>query len=257
MYRRRSILAIPAFGGLALAQTNDTPAAVSIHYPSQDPEMAKEMVGAAHFNVKRVKELLALKPSLAKAAWDWGFGDWEMALGSASHVGNREIAHLLLSHGAQPTIFSAAMLGQLETVKAFITASPGIERTKGPHSITLLSHAKAGGPQAAAVVEYLKTVEGADQAPRLEPLTDVEKTAISGTYSFGKGATEKLDVSVTKGQLSIQRPGGDKHRIHHLGSYAFYPAGAETVRIRFTLAENKKRSLVIHDPDVVLSAFSD
>jgi hypothetical protein len=28
---------------------------------------------------------------LARAAWDWGFGDWETALGAASHMGSRPI----------------------------------------------------------------------------------------------------------------------------------------------------------------------
>ena len=32
------------------------------------------------------------------------------------------------------------MLGQLDVVKAAIAASPGVQRVKGPHSITLLRH---------------------------------------------------------------------------------------------------------------------
>jgi len=53
-------------------------------------------VVVAHFNLARVKELVGRHATLAKAAWDWGFGDWETALGAASHVGNRDIAELLL-----------------------------------------------------------------------------------------------------------------------------------------------------------------
>src|SRR5215472_11130809 len=93
-------------------------------FPSQPPEMVKEMVTVAHGNVKRVRELVEAHPSLAKAAWDWGFGDWEDALGAASHVGNREIAEYLIAKGAHPTLFSAAMLGHLDTVKSFIAAQP-------------------------------------------------------------------------------------------------------------------------------------
>ena len=113
------------------------------------------MVAVSHGNVARVRELLSNRPAMANATWDWGYGDWETSLGAASHVGNREIAALLLAAGARPTIFSAAMLGQLDVVKAFITAAPGVERTRGPHGITLLAHAKAGG--AADVVRYLDT----------------------------------------------------------------------------------------------------
>ena len=103
------------------------------------------MVAVSHGNVARVRELLSNRPALANASWDWGYGDWESALGAASHVGNQEIARLLLAAGARPTIFSAAMLGQVETVRAFVAASPGVQKTRGPHGLTLLSHARAGG----------------------------------------------------------------------------------------------------------------
>ena len=80
------------------------------------------MVGAAHGNVAKVKELASARPALARATWDWGYGDWESALGAASHVGNKEIAAILLDNGAHPTIFSAAMLGQTDAVRGFIAA---------------------------------------------------------------------------------------------------------------------------------------
>src|SRR2546423_1356935 len=128
---------------------------VSTAFPRQDPEMVKEMVTVAHGNVARVKELVGRHQTLAKASHDWGFGDWESALGAASHVGNREIAEFLLANGARPSIFSAAMLGQLDVVKAFVAASPGVQKIKGPHSITLLRHATAGGAAAKPVLEDL------------------------------------------------------------------------------------------------------
>src|SRR5258708_4629938 len=114
-------------------------------FPRHSPEMVREMVTVAHGNVKRVKELVDARPALAKAAVDWGFGDWEDALGAASHVGNREIAEYLIANGARPTLFSAAMLGQLDTVRAFLAAQPGAQKIAGPHSISLLPRAKAGG----------------------------------------------------------------------------------------------------------------
>jgi hypothetical protein len=116
-------------------------------FPSQHPFLAKEMVGVAHGNLARVKELLAEHPALAKASWEWGYGDWETALGGASHVGNRAIAELLIEHGAGPTIFSAAMLGQLDVVKAFAAAIPNVNQLRGPHGIPLVNHARAGGAQ--------------------------------------------------------------------------------------------------------------
>ena len=66
-------------------------------FPAHDPDVAREMVSVSHGNVARVRELLAGRPALANASWDWGYGDWESALGAASHVGNQEIARLLLA----------------------------------------------------------------------------------------------------------------------------------------------------------------
>jgi hypothetical protein len=50
------------------------------------------MVIKSHDQVARVRALLARWPTLSRATIDLGFGDWEDALGAASHVGNREIA---------------------------------------------------------------------------------------------------------------------------------------------------------------------
>src|SRR5213075_690685 len=91
--------------------------------------------------------------------------------------------------------------------KAFITAAPGIQRTKGPHSITLLKHATAGGPAAQAVVDYLKSVGDADNAAVESPLAPEQITALTGAYPFGQGADERFDVAEAKGRLSIGRPG--------------------------------------------------
>src|SRR5688572_20533747 len=113
--------------------------------PAQDPRLVKEAVGASHGNVKRIRELVENQPALARASIDWGFGDWETCIDAAAHVGSKPIADFLLTHGARPTIFSAAMMGQLDTVKAFVAARPGIQKTLGPHGITLMSHARAGG----------------------------------------------------------------------------------------------------------------
>jgi len=55
------------------------PAGPSAAFPTQDADLIREMVGASHFNVARVKELVTRQPALARAAWDWGFGDWEEA----------------------------------------------------------------------------------------------------------------------------------------------------------------------------------
>src|ERR1700730_8016417 len=120
------------------------------------PDLVRTFVANAHGDLDVVKELLEREPMLVNAAWDWGGGDWETGLGAASHMGRRDIALYLLDKGARMDIFAAAMLGELEIVQAMLQAFPAARDLRGPHGITLLNHAKAGGQEAAAVVEWLE-----------------------------------------------------------------------------------------------------
>ena len=121
-----------------------------------EARLVQEFVGKAHGDLNRVQELLAQEPALINATWDWGGGDFETALGAASHMGRKDIANFLLQHGARLDIFAAAMLGKLEVVKAALTAFPDALKTPDPHGIPLIAHAQAGGEEAQAVLEYLQ-----------------------------------------------------------------------------------------------------
>lgn len=110
-----------------------------------DAALVKEFVGAGHANLPRVKELLAEQPKLVLCSYDWGAGDFETALGGASHVGQREIALHLLEAGARIDAFCAAMLGEAAVVSALVRLSPTTARTRGPHGYTLLYHAGYNG----------------------------------------------------------------------------------------------------------------
>lgn len=125
-----------------------------------EPSLVEEFVSKAHGDLARVRDLLRQQPKLANAAWDWGGGDWETALGAAAHMGRKDIALLLLEHGARLDIFAAAMLGHIDVVRATLAALPDVRRWPGPHGIPLLIHAEAGGADAAPVVEYLQGLEG-------------------------------------------------------------------------------------------------
>lgn len=127
--------------------------------PALELNLVQEFVGVAHGNFARVKELLEQEPALVNATWDWGGGDFETALGAASHMGSRQIAIYLLEHGARLDIFAAAMLGKLEIVKAALAVYPDAIDTPGPHGIPLIDHAEAGGEEAKAVVDFLKSLE--------------------------------------------------------------------------------------------------
>jgi hypothetical protein len=121
------------------------------------PELVQDFVANAHGNLKRVQELLELEPMLINAAWDWGGGDWETALGAAAHMGRKDIARFLLERSSRMDIFAAAMLGEVEIVQAMLKAFPDIRHARGPHGIPLLDHAKVG--EAVAVVELLEALE--------------------------------------------------------------------------------------------------
>lgn len=119
-------------------------------------ERVGEFVSKAHGDFERVREMLAEEPALVNACWDWGGGDWETGLGAAAHMGRRDIAEFLLAHGARLDVFAAAMLGQLDVVKAIIAAQPEAKHTPGPHGIPLIVHAKAGGEAALDVLAFLE-----------------------------------------------------------------------------------------------------
>jgi len=167
---------------------------VSAAFPAQPAELVREMVTVSHFDFNRVKELASAHPSLVMAGWDWGFGDWETPLGAASHMGSRPIAEYLISNGAPTTLFSAAMLGQLEVIKALIAAQPGIQRIRGPHSISLLAHARMGGEPARPVIEFLQSLKDADSEPPVV-LKNADADALAGTYAFGTEDIHQIDVN--------------------------------------------------------------
>ena len=227
-------------------------APVDESFPTQHASLAKEMVGVSHGNLARVKELVSRHPSLAKASWDWGFGDWETALGAASHTGQRSIAEFLIDNGAPQTVYSAAMLGQLELVKAFAAVTADISQLRGPHGIPLLNHARAGGAAAAAVLSWLEAFgPGTLDA---QPLDPADRASLEGRYAFGNRARDAFLVDSQQG-LGITRIGASKRFLTHVGSLTFYPSGAPAVRIRFERdSRGRVSSLTVHDPDIVVRA---
>jgi hypothetical protein len=130
--------------------------------PDRGPALAfdlvKEFVVAAHGDLGKTQSLLDATPSLVNATWDWGGGDFETALGGASHMGRRDMAEFLLGKGARMDLFAAAMLGKLQVVKAVISVFPKAHFVPGPHKIPLIAHARKGGPEAFQVVEFLESL---------------------------------------------------------------------------------------------------
>ena len=126
--------------------------------PQLDKAVVEKFVGAGHSKIDVVKELLAEHPTLLNAAHDWKYGDFETALGAATHVGYKELAQFLIDQGAQTNIFTAAMFGRMDIIKPTLEYFPNSLHALGPHGFTLLHHAIKGGEDAEEVVDYLKSL---------------------------------------------------------------------------------------------------
>ncbi len=133
------------------------------HHPQFDRARVKRFVIAGHVNLSAVKAMLAEEPNLINGAIDWGNGDFETALGGASHMGRRDIAEYLLEHNARMDIFAATMLGKTDIVKAAVAVFPNVVHVPGPHGIPLIVHAEKGGPPAKAVLEFLRPLASQPQ----------------------------------------------------------------------------------------------
>lgn len=264
-----------ALFGLNLSEANGTDSPESAKtsvdgklpfgFPRQDIESVRSVVLASHFDFDRVKELVTKRPALANASWDWAFGDWESALGAASHMGRHDIANFLIEHGARPNLFTFAMLGHLEAVRNAVEAMPGIQRIHGPHGITLLQHARHGAGEkrntqearerANKVAEYLESLGDADITTTSLEISDEQKTVYLGRYTFGRGEDEVFNVILdNRGSLSIKRGEEFARVLHRIERDTFAPQGAPAARIRFQVTNGRANSLTVHDPVPLVKA---
>ena len=118
--------------------------------------LVKDFVGKAHRDMDAVLKMHKEIPTLLNAAWDWGGGDFETALGAASHVGYIELVNYLIEQGAQMNFLTLCLLGKTEMVNVMLTDYPFLLNMKGPHGFTPLHHANQGGENALAVKELLE-----------------------------------------------------------------------------------------------------
>ncbi|MES2881681.1 MAG: ankyrin repeat domain-containing protein [Bacteroidota bacterium] len=116
----------------------------------------QDFVGQGHKDLDAVKKLHAQYPTLLNAAWDWGGGDFETALGAASHVGRIDIMNYLLEHGAQMNFLTLCVFGKTDLVKELLKQHPYLLNMKGPHGFTPLHHAIRGGENALEVKKLLE-----------------------------------------------------------------------------------------------------
>ena len=276
---RRTLINSGVFGVLAVSIPNIITANAVVgppeskddlfhRYPSIDDAVVNEVVGASHFNFDRVKELVDKRPELARATWDWAFGDWETALGAASHVGRRDIAHYLMDHGARPDIFTYAMLGHYETVKSMIEATPGVESIDGPHGISLLRHAKAGlrdnyGVDLTAaqkeasneLIAYLQGLGTAHKEVTNLPMSAEEKQKYLGDYIYGTGETDGFSVKLNmREDLSLGKLGKFGGALYQKAPNVFTYNGIRSVEVHFMEENGVITGLTVIEPDLTITA---
>ena len=142
MNRKQFIHAGLLTGGAALLGSG--PISAQAESTVFSAEQIDEFVSAAHGDFRRTKKILDENPLILNCASQLAKGDFETALGGASHMGRRDIADLLVEKGARTDLFNLTFLGFNDFVKELVTRSPQYLRSYGPHGFTLLHHAKVG-----------------------------------------------------------------------------------------------------------------
>lgn len=229
----------------------------SERYPAIKEELANEVVAVSHFDLNKLKVLVDKRPELANAAWDWGFGDWETAIGAASHVGRSDIIAYLISKGAKPDIFTFAALGSFNTVKSIIKCMPGIQKTLGPHGISLLQHATNGESKtrdAKKLIEYLTKLGDADGII-YETIDEEEKQKYVADYKYGEGEFDGFSVKVnSRKKLLFGKLGKFGGSLLKIGENSFTYNGAPSVKILFQTTDGQIVSLTVNEPELTLIA---
>lgn len=107
-----------------------------------DQKTRNQFIIKCHMNYDAVKEAVTERPEIVNS---YNPKINESGLGAAGHVGNRQIAEYLLSHGAELELGAAAMLGMKTEVSEFIASDPSLLKKGGAHGISIGYHAVLSG----------------------------------------------------------------------------------------------------------------
>src|SRR5258706_16320372 len=96
-----------------------------------DQSVVEELVGNAHGNFARVRELLDLHPAALNLRAPWN----ETAIEAATQMGDKPIIELLIARGAPVDFFTACVLGRIHEVEAELEAEPSRVNARGVHDL--------------------------------------------------------------------------------------------------------------------------
>jgi ankyrin repeat protein len=129
--------------------------------PDFEAVVVEELVGNAHGNLARVRELLDAHPAALNLRAPWN----ETAVEAATQMGNKPILELLIARGAPVDFFTACVLGRVDQVEMELSTDPARAGARGVHELPALYFAAIGGNRKIA---DLLLAAGADVNARAE-----------------------------------------------------------------------------------------
>ena len=173
------------------------------------PAVIEELVGNAHGNLARVRELLDEHPDALNLRAPWN----ETAIEAATQMGNKPIIELLIDRGAPVDFFTACVLGRIDLVTSALSADPGSANSRGVHELPALYLAAIGG---SFEVARLLLDAGADVNARSESAAPIHGAVMGGSADMVRLLLERgADTS-----LPDYEGRGAPQLAEHLGSPA-------------------------------------
>jgi len=142
--------------------------------PEVEATAVEELVGNAHGNLARVRELLDAHPAALNLRAPWN----ETAVEAATQMGNVPILELLIARGAPVDFFTACVLGREQQVDDELAADPGLAAARGVHELPTLYFAAIGGHL--PIAERLLAA-GADINARCESAAPIHGAVMGGS----------------------------------------------------------------------------
>lgn len=142
-----------------------------------DQSVVEELLGNAHGNLARVRELLDVHPAALNLKAPWN----ETAIEAATQMGDKPIIELLIGRGAPVDFFTACVLGRMDEVKADLEADPSRVNARGVHDLPALYFAAIGGD-----LEIAKRLfeGGADVNAKAESAAPIHGAVMGGSAAM-------------------------------------------------------------------------
>jgi len=184
--------------------------------PALPPPVIAEYVAVAHGSLPRVRQLLALYPSLLLVNASWN----ELAVEAGAHTGFKDGVRLQLDQGAPCALPTAAMMGMTAHARALLREDPRRIHDCGAHNIPLISFPAIGGGGAEQLeIARLLLDAGAEVDAHKRGQTALHWAARGGQVEMAelllaRGAAVEARARLTAGEretttpLALARQGG-------------------------------------------------